>query len=80
MDWILALTGAVTGIILIGRFKDWAFIGLAAFVGALLTVRGLQILMPFMQGFIGTLLGVVLAGGSIAYHGGFLSGRKPARS
>ena len=77
-DWILALIGAVLGVIVIGRFKDWAFIALAALVGALLTVRGLQMFVPFLQGFVASLLGVVLAGGSIAYHGGFLGGRKPA--
>jgi hypothetical protein len=77
-DWILALIGAVLGVIVIGRFKDWPFIALAALVGALLTVRGLQMLAPIMQGFVGTLLGLVLAGVSFAYHGGFLGGRKPA--
>jgi len=78
MDWILALVGAVIGVIVVERFKEWAFIALAALVGALLTVRGLQMLAPFMQGFVGTLLGLVLAGVSFAYHGGFLGGRKSA--
>jgi hypothetical protein len=78
MDWILALVGSVIGVILIQRYKEWAFIALAALVGALLTVRGLQIFMPFVQGFFGTLLGLVLAGLSFAYHGGLFKKRKPA--
>jgi len=78
MDWILALVGAVIGVIVVERFKEWAFIALAALVGALLTVRGLQMLVPFVQGIFGTLLGLVLAGISFAYHGGLFKGRKPA--
>jgi len=71
VDWILALVGAVIGVILIQRYKKWAFIALAALVGALLTTRGLQMFVPIVEGFIGTLLTLVLAGLSFAYHGGF---------
>ena len=78
-DWILALIGGVAGAIIIHRFEDWGFIILAALIGALLTVRGLQMLVPSLQGFIASLLGVLLAGGSIAYHGGLFSGRKTTR-
>jgi hypothetical protein len=78
MDWVLALLGAVVGVILIQRYKEWAFIALAALVGALLTVRGLQILAPFMHGLFGTLLGLVLAGISFTYHGGLFKRRKLA--
>jgi len=78
IDWILALVGAVIGVILIQRYKEWAFIALAALVGALLTVRGLQMFVPLVQGFFGTLLTFVLAGISFAYHGGYFKGRKPA--
>lgn len=78
IDWILALVGAVIGVILIQRYKEWAFIALAALVGALLTVRGLQMFVPLVQGFLGTLLAFVLAGVSFAYHGGLFKGRKPA--
>jgi len=78
VDWILALVGAVIGVILIQRYKKWAFIALAALVGALLTVRGLQMFMPLVQGFFGVILTLVLAGISFAYHGGLFKGRKPA--
>ena len=77
IDWILALVGAVIGVILIQRYKEWAFIALAALVGALLTVRGLQMFMPLVQGFFGIILTLVLAGISFAYHGGYFKGRKP---
>jgi hypothetical protein len=80
IDWILALAGAVIGVIIIQLYKEWAFIAMAALVGALLTVRGLQILLPLMQGLFGTLITLVLAGVSFAYHGGFFKRRKPATS
>lgn len=51
---------------------------LGAAVGALLVTRGLTQLLPSLQGVIGTLAVLVLAGGSIAYQGGLLSGRKTA--
>jgi len=47
------LVGAVIGVIVVERFKEWAFIALAALVGALLTVRGLQMLVPFVQESLG---------------------------
>jgi hypothetical protein len=62
----------------LGRFKDWALIGLAALVGALLVTRGLQALLPSLQGAIGTVVLLVLAAGGFAYQGGFLGGRKQA--
>jgi hypothetical protein len=78
MDWVLALLGAVVGVILIQRYKEWAFIALAALVGALLTVRGLQMFVPFVQGLFASLLGLVLAGISFTYHGGLFKRRIPA--
>src|SRR6185436_6838086 len=36
IDWLLALIGGVAGAILVGRFKSWAVIVIAAVVGALL--------------------------------------------
>jgi hypothetical protein len=72
--------GAVIGVILIQRYKKWAFIALAALVGALLTTRGLQMFVPLMQGLFGTLITLVLAGVSFAFHGGFFKRRKPATS
>ena len=79
MNWILALVGAVVGAGLASRFKEWVIIVLAAIVGALLTVRGLQMPIPFVQGFLATLVGLVLAGGAITYHGGLFKGSKATK-
>jgi hypothetical protein len=68
----------VIGAMLVTRFKDWAVIVLAAVVGALLSVRGLQLLLPAIQGTLATLIVLVLAGGGIAYHRGFIGGRQSA--
>ena len=82
LTWLLALVGAFAGFILIRRFrkgpKDWGIIILAGLVGALLVTRGLTILLPSLDGLIGTLIVIVLAGASIAYQGGLLGGRKAA--
>ncbi len=48
---------------------------LAGLVGALLVTRGLAILLPSLQGVVGTLIVIVLAGVSIAYQGGYLGTR-----
>ena len=81
-NWLLAVAGGVAGLILIRRSRrtppDWGMIILASLVGALLITRGLTQLLPSLQGAIGTLLVVVLAGVSIAYQGGLLTGRKAA--
>jgi hypothetical protein len=53
-------------------------IALAGIVGALLVVRGLESWFPMLEGAIGTLLTLVIAGASIAYQGGLIGGRKPA--
>jgi len=71
-NWILALVGAVLGMALASRFKKWTVIVLAGIVGALLCVRGLQIAWPSVDGFVASLIGLALAGASIAYQGGFL--------
>ena len=76
IDWLLALAGGGVGVLVVGRFKGWAFIVIASLVGALLAMRGLQMLLPSLQGPIATLLALILAGGGIAYHGGWL-GRHP---
>jgi hypothetical protein len=78
IDWLLALIGGVIGAALVGRFKTWAVIIIAAVVGALLTVRGLQLLLPSLDGFVATLITLVLAGGGIAYNGGWIGARQPA--
>jgi hypothetical protein len=73
VNWLLALVGAVIGAGVMSRFKDWAIIILAAIVGALLCTRGLQLLIPSLDGFIASLITVVLAGASVAYQGGLLT-------
>jgi len=78
VDWLLVLVGGVLGAIVVGRFKSWAVIVIAAVVGALLTVRGVQLLIPSLQGTAATLIALVLAGGGIAYHGGWIGARQPA--
>ena len=77
LDWLFILAFAIVGLIIAGRFKGWAIIVIAAVVGALLTMRGLQMLLPSLQGSIATLLALILAGGGIAYHGGWLARRQP---
>ena len=85
MRWVLAAVGGVAGFVLIRRSRkgsqDWGMIILAGLVGALLVMRGLTILLPdlpALQGAIGALIVIVLAGASIAYQGGFLGKRKTA--
>jgi hypothetical protein len=73
VNWLLALVGAVIGAGVMSRFKDWAIIILAALVGALLCTRGLQLLVPSLDGLIASLITVVLAGASILYQGGLLT-------
>jgi hypothetical protein len=76
LRWLLAAGGGVAGFILIRRFRkgprDWGMLILAGLVGALLVTRGLTQLLPSLQDSISTLIVIVLAGGSIAYQGGFL--------
>lgn len=82
LNWLLAVVGGVAGFILIRRSRkgsqDWGIIILAGLVGALLVARGLIILLPALQGVVGTLIAIVLAGASIAYQGGYLAKRKAA--
>jgi hypothetical protein len=65
-------------LILVRRFKDWAMIILAGLIGGLLVTRGLSIWLLFLEGVLGTLLVIVLAGGGIAYQGGLFGKRKAA--
>lgn len=76
IDWLLVIAGGAVGIIVIRRFKDWAMIVLAGLIGGLLITRGLSDWFSFLEGAGGTLLVLVLTGAAIAYHGGFLTGRK----
>jgi hypothetical protein len=82
MNWLLAVVGGVVGLMLIRRSRrssrDWGMIILAGLVGGLLVTRGLTILLPSIQGLIGTLIFLVLAGASIAYQGGVVGKEKPA--
>lgn len=74
--WLLAIVGGVVGLMMVRRFKDSAMIVLAGLIGGLLVTRGLSAfpLLGFLkEGIWGALLTIVLAGGSIAYQGGFLS-------
>ena len=73
VNWLLALVGAVIGAGVMSRFKDWAIIILAALVGALLFTRGLQLLIPSLDGVIVSLITVILAGASVVYQGGLLT-------
>jgi hypothetical protein len=76
VNWILALVGAVIGAGIMNRFKDWGIPILAALVGSLLCVRGLQILFPSVQGWLASLIGLVLFGGALAYHAGVFKKKK----
>jgi hypothetical protein len=76
VNWLLALVGAAIGEGLAMRFKDWAIIILASLVGALLCTRGLQLLFPSLDGWVASLITLVLAGGGIAYHGGLFGKKK----
>ncbi|HMN26510.1 MAG TPA: hypothetical protein PKE45_00040 [Caldilineaceae bacterium] len=73
-NWLLALVGGVIGVIVIGRFKDWGMMIIAALVGAMLTMRGLQLLFPSFQGPLASLLALALVGGGIAYQMGWIGG------
>jgi len=72
MNWGLALIGAVIGAAIASRFKGWAIIILASTVGALLCVRGLQMIFTGFDGFFASLVGVILLVGGTVYQGGLL--------
>jgi hypothetical protein len=81
LDWVLAVIGGVVGLVLVRRFDDWGMIILSGLIGALLVTRGLTLwLLPDLDGALRTLIVLVLAGGSIAYQGGFLARRKAAQA
>jgi hypothetical protein len=72
--WLLAVVGGIVGLIMVRRYHDWAMIIFAGLIGGLLVTRGLSAWLPFLKdGLAGTLLVIVLAGGSIVYEGGFLN-------
>ena len=69
-NWILAIAGAVVGAIIASRFERWALIVIAALVGGFLTLEGIQLLFPSIQGVLATLLALVLVAGGVIYQGG----------
>jgi hypothetical protein len=72
-NMILLVIGGVIGLILVQRFKDWAMILLAGFIGALLITHGLIQWFPGLVGFPASLLTLVLAGAGIVYQSKFTS-------
>lgn len=78
LAWVLALIGAVIGAALLSRYERLTVLVLAELVGALLVVLGVKILLPFVQGWLATLFGLLLAGLGFAYQGGLFSRKKPA--
>ena len=80
LDWIFVVLGGVIGLVLVMRFKDWAMIILAGLIGGLPVTRGLSDWFSVLEGVLGTLLVLVLAGGSIVYQGGFLGKSKGGTS
>lgn len=83
MNWLLAVAGGVVGLIMIRRArrgsKDWGMVILASLIGALLVVRGINILLPSLQNtVIATVILVALTAGGIVYQSGLLSRRAAA--
>ena len=68
MAFVVASVGGLIAAVLANRFFDWTVIVLAGLVGAALTMRGLQLLMPSLDGWIGLTIGVVLAVVGIVYQ------------
>ena len=79
MGWFFMAAGGVVGFILTSRFKDWAVLILAGLIGGLLVTRGLTVWMPFLNGALGTLITLALAGLGVAYQGGYLKLGKTAK-
>ena len=66
--FVVASLGGLIAAVLANRFFDWAVIVLAGLVGAALTMRGLQLLWPSLVGWVGLIIGVVLAVLGIVYQ------------
>ncbi|MGB9632576.1 MAG: hypothetical protein ACPL8I_04560 [Chloroflexaceae bacterium] len=77
LDWVLAVAGAGLGAILVISFRDWAVIILAGLAGSMLTMRGIGMLLPGLDGLLATSLALLLAAAGIAYQAGLLTRRKP---
>jgi hypothetical protein len=67
---LLGFVGGVIGAVLANRFFDWVIIISAAIIGAMLAVRGLEMLLGAagLNDALATLLVVVLAGVGIWYN------------
>lgn len=78
VEWLIALVGGLAGWMLYSRFNDGAMIILSAIIGALLIMRGLTFWLPSLEGPIGTLLAIVIAGGGIGVQSGYFAKRKAA--
>jgi len=68
MAFVVASLGGLIAAVLANRFFDWTVIVLAGLVGAALIMRGLQLLMPSFVGWIGLIIGIVLAVLGIVYQ------------
>lgn len=65
---LLALIGGVIGLVLARRFRWWTMVVISGLLGGMLVVRGLIQWMPGLDGTIGSLLILAMAGGSGWYQ------------
>lgn len=77
LDLALAVAGGCVGAVLVNRFSNWAVIILAGLVGAVLTMRGISILLPALDGLSATSLALLLAAAGIAFQSGLFKRLKP---
>lgn len=68
IGWIVALIAGFVAAGFAMRVQGWALIILSALVGALLVLRGAQLIVPSLDGTIATVIAIVVAGGGIFYH------------
>jgi len=80
LEWLWAIIGGVVGWLIFSRFHETALAILAGLVGAVLITRGLTMWIPSLNGWLGTLLVIVLAGGGIGVQTGFFANRKAAQA
>jgi hypothetical protein len=78
MELLFAAVGALAGWMVYRRFNDGAMIILSAIIGALLIMRGLTTWLPSLDGALGTLLAIVIAGAGIGVQSGYFAKRKAA--
>ena len=80
LQWLLALIGGIAGVMIYRGSKEFAMVLLSGLIGALLITRGLSAWLPFLQGFLGTVLFVVLAGAGVGSQSGYFAKRKAAKA